>query len=70
MKRFNHRQETIRKAGEETILTWIAEQNSNSETTPSQNPLLTNRGHFSHVDRESVELQESMGELLIEQHRR
>lgn len=68
MERFGHRQEPIEKSGEEAITMWIAEQNI-GEITPSQNPLLTKRGRLSHVDVGSVELQKSVGELLMEQHR-
>lgn len=70
MKRFGHKRGSIGKAGEEAISTWIAEQDIDIELTPSQNPLLRKRGHLSHVDMGSVELQESVGELLLEQHRR
>jgi hypothetical protein len=70
MERFGHRRGSIGKAGEEAVSTWLAEQNIDSEISPSQNPLLTKRGRLSHVDMGSVELQESIGEMLIEQHRR
>lgn len=70
MERFGHKRESIEKAGEEAISTWIAEQNVGTECLQSQNPLLTKRGRLGDVDTGSVELQESVGELLLEQHRR
>lgn len=70
MEQFGHKRGSIGKAGEEAVSTWLAEQNIDVEVTPSQNPLLTKRGHLSHVDMGSVELQESVGEMLLDQHRR
>lgn len=70
MERFGHKQGSIGKAGAEAISAWIAEQDSDIEPSLSENPLLTKRGRLGHIAGGSVDLAESMGELLLEQHRR
>lgn len=70
MKRFGHKRGSLGKAGEEAVSVWVAEQDIDLEITPAQNPILSKRGSLGHIEASSTDLKHSVGETLLEQHRK
>lgn len=70
MEQFGHGRGSMSRAGEEAILAWLAETEAGTDVRPATPPIATKRGALSHVDVDSVELQESTGKRLLEEHRR
>lgn len=69
MELFGHGRGSMSNAGEEAITAWLAETETTVDIHPSTLPIMNKRGALSHIDRSSVELQESVGELLLDEHR-
>lgn len=69
MELFGHRRGSMSDAGEEAITEWLASTETAIDIHPSTLPIMNKRGALSHIDRSSVELQESVGELLLDKYR-
>lgn len=70
MQRFGHKRGSLGKAGEEAVSAWVADQDIDLDLAPAQNPIRSKRGALGHVDASSTELKHSVGDLLLDRHRR
>lgn len=69
MELFGHGRGSMSDAGEEAITAWLAGTETTVDFHPSTLPIMNKRGALSDIDRNSVELQESVGEVLLDKHR-